>query len=333
MYAGKVRVFALMRAISGTSFLIAVLASGNCLGAEDLQPGDTAVVVRGGVEFGLRGREIARLDKGAEVIVTEVSDPWIGCEVLVAGKEELGWIHKRDLIKRVVWEDVPTATDADSAVAALRAVNCRVDLDGQGRVHAIDAGESLLPDEALACCRFFQHLVVLDLGGTKITDAGMQHLKGLVSLERLYLDHTKITDQGLPHLQGLKNLEVLVLAGTEVTGAGLAAIEPLAELRTLNLSYCAIQDEDLQHISVLTKLEVLTMRHTIISGEGFQYLRPIKPLRVLNVDNSEVQDAGLVHLEGMPSLRMLHAHNTAISQEAADQLDGTLNSCAIYLSD
>jgi hypothetical protein len=50
------------------------------------------------------------------------------------------------------------------------------------------------------------------------------------------------------------------------------------------------------------------------------------------VDNSEVQDAGLVHLEGMPSLRMLHAYNTALSREAADQLDGTLNSCAIYLS-
>ncbi|MFV1967229.1 MAG: leucine-rich repeat domain-containing protein [Pirellulaceae bacterium] len=315
----------------GSSVLFGLIAVSG-VEAEELQPGDAAVIVRADVEFGLRDREITRLEVGAKVLVTEVSDPWIGCAVMVGGKQELGWIHKRDVIRIVAWEDLAPATDADSAVDAFRKMNVRVDRDGRGRIHAVDATEAVLPDDALAYCQFFEHLVVLDLGGTEVGDAGLKHLQGLAFLERLYLDHTRVTDLGLKHLQSLQKLEVLVLEGTEITGAGLETIKPLRELRTLNLSFCAVQDEDLRHLSELSKLEVLTLQHSLISGEGLKYLRPIRPLRVLNLDHSEVQDAGLVHLEGMPSLRMLHVRETAISQAVADHLDGTLTSCAIYLS-
>ena len=37
----------------------------------------------------------------------------------------------------------------------------------------------------------------LNLGSTQITDAGLEHLKGLTSLTTLYLANTKITDAGL----------------------------------------------------------------------------------------------------------------------------------------
>ena len=43
----------------------------------------------------------------------------------------------------------------------------------------------------------------LDLGGTNITDIGLERLKGLTELRLLRLTGTKITDAGLVHLKGL----------------------------------------------------------------------------------------------------------------------------------
>ena len=36
---------------------------------------------------------------------------------------------------------------------------------------------------------------------TKVTDAGLVHLKGLTKLQRLYLTDTKVTDAGVKKLQ------------------------------------------------------------------------------------------------------------------------------------
>ena len=47
---------------------------------------------------------------------------------------------------------------------------------------------------------------------TKITDAGLPHLKGLTSLQTLNLDLTEITDAGLVHLKGMTKLQTLGLS-------------------------------------------------------------------------------------------------------------------------
>src|ERR1700722_5634439 len=46
----------------------------------------------------------------------------------------------------------------------------------------------------------------LSVTGTRITDAGLEHLKELRELTRLALDSTSITDVGLVYLQDLPNL-------------------------------------------------------------------------------------------------------------------------------
>ena len=42
--------------------------------------------------------------------------------------------------------------------------------------------------------------VRVNLQGRQVTDAGLEHLKGLTKLERLDLGDTRITDAGLEHL-------------------------------------------------------------------------------------------------------------------------------------
>ena len=90
-------------------------------------------------------------------------------------------------------------------------------------------------------------VVRVNFYGTKVTDAGLVHLKGLTNLtwlevsrdgeklrERL-LSNTKVTDAGLAHLKGLNNLTGLLLAGTKVTDAGLAHLKRMTKLKRLGL--------------------------------------------------------------------------------------------------
>ena len=75
----------------------------------------------------------------------------------------------------------------------------------------------------------------LHLGGTDVTDAGLAHLAGLASLQRLHLEKTRVTDAGLAHLAGLENLSYLNLYQTAVTDAGLAHLEGLKNLKSVYL--------------------------------------------------------------------------------------------------
>ncbi|MEE3230459.1 MAG: hypothetical protein VX272_05420, partial [Planctomycetota bacterium] len=52
-------------------------------------------------------------------------------------------------------------------------------------------------------------------GGDQVTDAGLEHLKGMTKLVKLHFDGQKITDVGMAHLQGLVNLETLNLGRTQ----------------------------------------------------------------------------------------------------------------------
>lgn len=58
----------------------------------------------------------------------------------------------------------------------------------------------------------------------KVTDAGLEHLKGLTQLQHLILQNTKITDAGLEHLKGLTQLQQLNL-NTKVTDQGVERLQ------------------------------------------------------------------------------------------------------------
>ena len=56
---------------------------------------------------------------------------------------------------------------------------------------------------------YFFTIIDVDLRSTKVTDAGLEHLKGLKSLVQLDLNSTKVTDEGVEKLQkALPNCEI-----------------------------------------------------------------------------------------------------------------------------
>jgi hypothetical protein len=70
----------------------------------------------------------------------------------------------------------------------------------------------------------FPRLESLQLKSTKITDAGLAHLKALPRLRSLALENAAISDAGLEHVAALTCLEELDLQGTRVTDAGVEGI-------------------------------------------------------------------------------------------------------------
>jgi hypothetical protein len=67
-------------------------------------------------------------------------------------------------------------------------------------------------------------LAFLDLGGWRVTDAGLKELAGQEDLRVLNLQGTAVTDAGLKELSGLGSLQSLDLSRTKVTKEGVGRL-------------------------------------------------------------------------------------------------------------
>ena len=73
---------------------------------------------------------------------------------------------------------------------------------------------------------------MLDVPYTAVSNAGLEHLAKLTSLQDVRLDHTAVTDTGLDKLKGLHNLQYLTLGETKVSKTGVQGLqEALPKLR------------------------------------------------------------------------------------------------------
>jgi len=97
-------------------------------------------------------------------------------------------------------------------------------------------GVSACTDEKLSVLiPIKENIAQLDLGRTKITDAGLKTIGQLPRLAQLDLRQTGVTDAGLESLTALKNLQTLNLVSTAVTDAGLKQLAAIKSLKTVYL--------------------------------------------------------------------------------------------------
>jgi hypothetical protein len=125
-------------------------------------------------------------------------------------------------------------------------------------------------------------VVAVGLRSTRVTDAGLVHLKGLTQLQGLDLNFTKVTDAGLVHLKGLTKLQVLYLWRTEVTDAGLVHLKGLTQLQSLNLLSTEVTDAGLVQLKGLTQLQSLDLRSTRVTDEGVKNLQQALPKCIID---------------------------------------------------
>jgi len=121
-------------------------------------------------------------------------------------------------------------------------------------------------------------LETLYLTGSELDDAGLALLQhqGLPRLCCLYIWKTKVTNAGLKHLKNMAALKHLSL-GNEITNAGLGHLKDIPHLQRLFLSGIDISDKGLEELKKLTHLEHLSLGITMISPEGLEELRKTLP--------------------------------------------------------
>jgi len=83
---------------------------------------------------------------------------------------------------------------------------------------------------------------------TRVTDVGLEQLKGLTQLRELYLEYLDVTDIGLEHLKALTQLQALYLSGTRVTDAGLDHLKALTQLRKLTVEDTRVTDQGVKKL-------------------------------------------------------------------------------------
>lgn len=164
-----------------------------------------------------------------------------------------------------------------------------------------------LDEKQLTALHSLRTVEKLELSGSRVTSAGLQHLTGLSKLYMLHLDGTQVGDDGLIHLSRLRSLGVLSLDHSQVTDAGLA------------------------HLSRMPQLERLYLNGTPITDAGLLHLAQLKNLKELSLVETQVSDAGLVHLKELKNLEMLKVHDTRVTQAGMDELHAALPKCVIWL--
>lgn len=128
----------------------------------------------------------------------------------------------------------------------------------------------------------FDGVYLVNLRGTSVTDADLDCLEEMPTLQRLNLSQTAVTDAGLVHLRNLADLRALDLSGTRITDAGLRHLSQLNRLEYLYLDQTAVTDAGLDHLDGLSNLEHLSADNAKVSERLFETLERKRPHPVTN---------------------------------------------------
>lgn len=171
-------------------------------------------------------------------------------------------------------------------------------------------------------------LEVLRLGGSAaVSNAGLQHLRGMPALRELDLSQTRVTDAGMDVLRTLPQLERVSLAWTHVTDAGAAALRACDALQSVNLLGSACGDGAVAALAGKPALrELRTGAHTTDAALPLLHDLPVFAtwtgappqhglLRDLERPNHlQLQGAitarGMAALRGLDGLYCLHADDS-----------------------
>jgi hypothetical protein len=88
------------------------------------------------------------------------------------------------------------------AVAVVESVKGKVELGLEGEVVYVNLHGATVQSSHLKCLQAFSHLQHLNLFDTPANDSDVAGLARLVELRKLDLGRTRVSDAGLPHLRG-----------------------------------------------------------------------------------------------------------------------------------
>jgi hypothetical protein len=141
----------------------------------------------------------------------------------------------------------------------------------------------------------------------------------------------RVTDAWLERLSGLTSLQKLDISNCQIQGDGLRHVGTLTGLQALNLTLTPVSDDGLAHLGTLTELRNLGLASTQCTGTGFSHLTALKKLENVNFHYTPLNDAGLraiskVGVSGR--FWFAHTHFTDKGAESLSAMTG-LRRCGI----
>lgn len=193
-----------------------------------------------------------------------------------------------------------------------------------------------LTDEGLKKLASLQNLKRLNLFfNEQITDAGMEHLKGLTTIEELTLNNTGVSDAGIAELKGLTGLKKLHLSGvSRLTDAAAATINGFAELEDLSLP-STITAKGVAVLEGLKKLRSFYLGGGNPGDEAVKAIAANMPeletleLGTTGFDGNGVTDASVPHLAKLKKLKKAGLAGSKLTEAGLKELQSALPDCAI----
>jgi len=179
--------------------------------------------------------------------------------------------------------------------------------------------------ELTIICSQNPELVELTLGNTKITDAGLVHLKELKKLRKIRISKTAITDAGMSHLAKCETLEDIDVSQTKIGDIGVRELRALPRLKNLNLYLTLVTDQGLdsfrkEDFRSATKIERLNLDKCPITDSGLAHLASLTSLAWLHLGGTAITDAGLAELAKLETLKEAIVTKTETTLEGVETL-------------
>jgi hypothetical protein len=166
--------------------------------------------------------------------------------------------------------------------------------DAAGRVTGVDLRASWVTDSDLRKLARMPYLTDLDLSLTRITDQGMQDLKGLQSIVELNLRYAEyVTDEGLAAIKGWRKLKRLNVHGTKISDTTLEHIAGITTLEELDAGSAMITDVGLERLTAMPDLKRLTIGGNKLGDAGLQALREMLGITYLDLNGRQGTDANV----------------------------------------
>lgn len=147
---------------------------------------------------------------------------------------------------------------------------------------------------------FFDPVTIVYLSSEEFHDSDLACLEDLPDVEEIWIPES-ITDAGLDHLRGMTKLEQVHLRGPGFTDAGLRKLRGSRELRSLSSKNAKFTDEGLRELSQHSKLQDLHLyadtRRSPITDAGIRHLRKLKNLTWLILDADKISERAAEDLQ------------------------------------
>ena len=163
-------------------------------------------------------------------------------------------------------------------------------------------------NETLSILTKSPNLSTLYVGGTAITDQGVEYLKDSLQLQKFVAWSTDLTDASCVTLSELPIAE-LILRGTQVSDAGL------------------------QHLASSSRRHMLVeldVGETNVTAAAIPCLLQFRNLQRLVVRDIELSDEQLLQLTSLDRLKMIDVSRTGVSSTAVRTLQRQLPNCFIH---